>query len=114
VSTRYFQQGLAALELRAGKFDSARELLDSLPSNVVPLNLYRLHLEAAVNRNSEEAGSLWRTLSQRTATMTYLERQTLDLVDKCYCLHDTASICTPDSYDIEELYEIEIELSLVV
>jgi|GEM_PF-1227562 len=114
VSQRYFREGLAVLEIRAGRFESAGELLKSLPSNVVPLNLYRLHVAAALNRDSDDAASLWSGLTERTASMTYLERQTLILVEKSFCLHEHPAICHPSQADLEELYEAEIELALAV
>ena len=57
-----FLSSLALLELRAQKFERASKILADLPDNVIPLNLIRLHFEAAQN-HANEAGSLATKLS---------------------------------------------------
>ena len=106
-----FHSGLALLALRAQDFERAGEILTALPANVIPLDLIRLHLEAAQNR-ADAAGRLAATLNARKAKMNFGEARVFNLVHERFQLSTAGVGRQPLETELDEIFDAEIELQL--
>ena len=109
--TAIFHSGLALLALRERDFNGARSILDSLPDNVIPLNLMRLHLEAAQN-HGEAAGRLGSALNARQPKMNFAETRVFELVRNGFGLSAVEIGRQPLETELDEIFDAEIELLL--
>jgi len=106
-----FHSGLALLALRAQDFKRAYEILTSLPDNVIPLDLMRLHLEAAQN-HSDAVGRLSGALSAREAKMNFSEVRVFKLVHQRFRINAAGVGRQPLEAELAEIFDAEIELQL--
>ena len=106
-----FQRGLALLALRAQDFEQADKILSTLPSNVIPLDLIRLHFEAMQN-HSDAAGRLTDTLAALQPKMNFGESQVFRLVRKGFDLSAAGVGRQPLEPELDEIFDAEIELQL--
>jgi len=106
-----FQRGLALLALRAQDFEQAGKILSTLPNNVIPLDLIRLHFEAMQN-HSDAAGRLTDTLAALQPKMNFGESQVFRLVRKSFDLSAAGVGRQPLEPELDEIFDAEIELQL--
>lgn len=106
-----FQSGLALLELRAKDYRRAEIILAGLPGNVIPLDLIRLHVEAAQN-HGDEAGRLTSALSAKQAKMNLGEARAFELVRNGFGISAVEIGRQPLDAELDEIFDAEIELLL--
>ena len=107
----FFQQSLTLLEIRAQRYSSAIDLLAELPSNVIPLDLFRLHAEIAQGQ-STKADELLRSLEARKTRMNINEDKVFELVRQGFGLSDSQSLRQPSQSELDDIFDAEIELQL--
>jgi tetratricopeptide (TPR) repeat protein len=106
-----FHSGLALLALRERDFDGATNILASLPDNVIPFNLIRLHLEAAQNHGGV-ACRLVSALSLRQPKMNFGEAQVFELVRNGFGISAVEIGRQPQENELDMIFDAEIELLL--
>ena len=106
----FFQRGWALLEIRACRYDSADKILAGLPSNIIPLDLFRLHSVVAQGQTAK-AGELLQSLEARRTRMNISECKVFELVQQGFGLN-ASNYRQPDETELEEIFDAEIELQL--
>ncbi len=106
-----FRSGLALVALREREFEAARTILSALPANVIPLDLIRLHVEAAQNRG-DQAGNLARVLGGRQSQMKFGEVRVFELVRNGFGISSAGVGRQPANDELDEIFDAEIELLL--
>ena len=106
-----FQSGLALLALRAQDFEGAGKILATLPGNVIPLDLFRLHVEAAQS-HVDEAERLANELIARESKMNFSEVRVFGLVCIGFGLSAAGNGRHPAEAELDEIFDAEIELLL--
>ena len=104
-----FQSGKALLELRAKDYRRVEAILAEMPNNVIPIDLMRLHFEAAQN-HGEAAGRLAGVLSVRQ--MNFGEARVYELVRKGFGIGAMEVGRQPQAAELDEIFDAEIELLL--
>jgi len=106
-----FQRGLVLLALREKNFAGAGKVLAKLPNNVTPLDLMRLHVDAAQN-HSREAVDWKQRLASRKDRMNQEEGLVFTLVQRGFGISDSGVGRQPGETELTEIFEAEIELLL--
>jgi hypothetical protein len=106
-----FKSGLALLALRAQDFEGAGKILTTLPGNVIPLDLFRLHVEAAQS-HVDEAKRLANALIARESKMNLNEVRVFGLVRIGFGLSAAGIERHPAKTELDEIFDAEIELLL--
>jgi len=109
--TALFHRGLALLALRSNDLPRASEILATLPDNVIPLDLMRLHLQAAEDHGTA-AGKLVGALDARHTKMYSGEKRVFDLLRSGFDLHAEKIGRQPQQAELDEIFEAEIDLLL--
>ncbi len=106
-----FERSLLVLDLRIKQYRTARERLATMPTNVVSLQLFRLHA-AAGDGDEGEARGLLTDLRREAGRMSADKRLVLERLEECFCLTGPVGLCQPDDADLDAIFDAEVEMEL--
>ncbi|AGA89353.1 hypothetical protein Thimo_0498 [Thioflavicoccus mobilis 8321] len=106
-----FERSWLLLDLRLKEYRTARDRLASMQSNVVPLELLRLHA-AAGDGDEREARGLFEGLHRTMERMSFERRQVLARLAEGFCLVAPTGLCQPDNEGLHSIFDAEVEMVL--